>query len=69
MDRLYFTVSRVHLPDLHFEDYDDELDHNWHEFEALTFTDEGPTDEKKRDIEEFLMDLRNASIAIGFFQK
>lgn len=35
LDEMYFDAYAVGLPELFFEDYDDELDHDWHEFELL----------------------------------
>lgn len=35
LDDLFFDAFAVGLPELFFEDYDDELDHDWHEFDRL----------------------------------
>ena len=39
LDEMYFDAYAVGLPELFFEDYDDELDHDWHEFELLDYAD------------------------------
>jgi hypothetical protein len=38
-------TSRWGLKDLHFENYDDENDHPWHELQVVEFTDEEPTEQ------------------------
>ena len=47
----WFYASKWQLPDLHFEDWDEETDHNWHEFDCIEETDD--TDVKE-DITVFL---------------
>lgn len=39
LDEMYFDAHAVGLPELFFEDYDKELDHDWHEFELLDYID------------------------------
>jgi hypothetical protein len=48
----YFYVNEWGLKDLHFEKWDNEIDHTWHEFVELEYTDEPPTDD--RTLKEFL---------------
>lgn len=57
LDELYFDATSVGVPDLFFDDYDEELDHDWHEFERLDFVDSAPTDRQERSIEIFLSKL------------
>lgn len=61
IDKEYFVAEKAGLQDLHFPDYDAELDHDWHEFYTLEKTDEIPSDEQGRDISEFLTSLKEAS--------
>lgn len=39
-DGMWFYVDQWLLPDMHFGTWDNELDHTWHEFESVTFTEE-----------------------------
>jgi len=39
----WFYVNEWKLPDLHFKCWDNEIDHDWHEFESLEYTDAPPT--------------------------
>lgn len=57
LDELYFKAKSSHLLDLHFGNFDEELDHDWHEFEKITETDEPANDFKKRDIKDLINDL------------
>lgn len=36
----WFYADKWNLPDLHFGMWDNEIDHTWHEFESVEFTDE-----------------------------
>lgn len=38
----FFYASQWHLPDLHFDQWNDEFDHTFHEFECIEYTDEPP---------------------------
>lgn len=40
IDGLWFYVNEWQLPDLHFRNYDDRIDHGWHEFESVEYSDE-----------------------------
>jgi hypothetical protein len=52
MDDEYFLASQWGLKDLHFETYNDQNDHPWHEYVGLEFTDEAATE--KEDVNELL---------------
>ena len=52
LDDTWFYASRCGLPDLHFDKYDDELDHAFHEFGRVALTDAPVT--QAMDIKEFL---------------
>lgn len=40
IDDTWFYADKWNLPDLHFGTWDDKLDHTWHEFDEVEFTDE-----------------------------
>ncbi|MFN8322319.1 MAG: hypothetical protein U0T74_06625 [Chitinophagales bacterium] len=57
IDGAWFYVKPWNLPDLHFEKWDDDIDHTFHEFESVSYTNELPTD--NRTIEQFLLQIKN----------
>lgn len=61
IERIYFVASKADIPDLHFSEYIEEVDHGWHEFHSFTLTDDAPNDLLGRNIEEFISSLRCAS--------
>lgn len=62
IDSAYFVASKADIPDLHFAEHDEELDHGWHEVHAFRYTNDPPNDVRDRNIEEFVESLRSASI-------
>ncbi len=62
IDHQNFVAEEARIPDLHFPDYIEKLDHGWHEFYKFQNTDEKANDPYKRKIEEFIESLRVASI-------
>ena len=52
LDGEYFYVSRWGLKDLHFEKYDDEIDHPYHEYLDVELTSEPATEPES--VTEFL---------------
>jgi hypothetical protein len=58
-DDTWFYVSKWGLKDLHFEKYDDEIDHAFHEFESLELTNEEPTEQNS--IKSFLAGIKFSS--------
>ena len=44
LDGEYFYANHWGLKDLHFEKYDEQDDHPYHEFVAIEFTEEAPTE-------------------------
>lgn len=58
-ERQYFWAKSVGLPDLHFPDFNVELDHDWHEFHAFAETEEMPDDAQGRNIEQLIECLRS----------
>ena len=62
IDRTFFVAAKADIPDLHFAEHNEELDHGWHEVHSFWPTDEPPNDVRNRNIEEFVESLRSASI-------
>jgi hypothetical protein len=58
IDQSYFYATKAKVPDLHFEEYNEQLDHGWHEFHAFQVTDDIPNDPYKRSVDEFIESLR-----------
>jgi hypothetical protein len=42
----WFYADQLQVPDLHFGAWDNELDHTFHEFESVEYTDEAADDGK-----------------------
>jgi len=42
IEETWFYVDQWQLPDLHFGTWDNEIDHTWHEFENVEYTNEAP---------------------------
>ncbi len=61
IDQAYFVASKANVPDLHFNEYNDQLDHNWHEFHTVAQTEEVTNDSLGRNIEEFIESLQFAA--------
>ncbi len=62
IDSLYFVASKARIPDLHFSDYNEQLDHDWHEMHEFQPTTDVVSDSENRTIDEFLESLRYASM-------
>lgn len=54
IDKEFFVASQIGLPTLQFENYDEELDHDWHEYSTVKETKSNPTDNADRDICDFI---------------
>jgi hypothetical protein len=61
IDQAYFVARKARVPDLHFREHDEELDHGWHEAHAFQPTDDAANDAQSRSIEEFIVSLQFAS--------
>lgn len=61
IDQIYFFAERAAVPNLYFQERDDELDHSWHEVYAFQETNDHPNDLLGRDIREFIDSLQGAS--------
>jgi hypothetical protein len=57
----YFVAKEIDLPDLHFEIYDSDEDHEWHEFHSCLETMDSPTDSRGRTIADLIQALKSAS--------
>lgn len=62
LDEMFFDAFAVGVPELFFDEYDEELDHDWHEFDQLAEIKNAPTDTQDRDIEIFILILRKNPI-------
>ncbi len=60
IDREFFVASSARVPDLHFPDWNPDLDHDWHKMVTFRSTDEAPNDPEQRTIEDFVTSLRSA---------
>jgi hypothetical protein len=61
IDKSYFVANKAKVPDLHFAEYNEQLDHGWHEMHTFKSTNEAPNDQPDRTIDEFIDSLREAS--------
>ncbi|CAB5160032.1 MAG: hypothetical protein F2961_06315 [Actinobacteria bacterium] len=61
IDQAYFIASKANVPDLHFNEYNDQLDHSWHQFHMVAQTEEATNDSLGRNIEEFIESLQFAA--------
>lgn len=63
IDRHWFVAEDVGVPDLRPAEWDDELDHGWHELHSLTEAEGEGDVGSSRDIGDFLRALRAVSYA------
>lgn len=54
IDELFFDPLLAEVPTLFFDDIDEELDHDWHEFENVKEVETPPNDWLQRDITTFI---------------
>jgi hypothetical protein len=54
IDEMYFDAFNASVPSLFFDDYDEELDHDWHEFENVKEVEMPANDSLQRDITTFI---------------
>ena len=57
IDREWFYANKWNVPDLHFEKWDEEIDHSYHEFESISYTTDLPTD--NRTIDQFISEIKS----------
>ena len=62
IDEMYFDAFNASVPPLFFDDYDEELDHDWHEFECISEIEMLPNDAHGRDISLFISSLAEKSV-------
>ena len=60
IDHSYFDADAAGVPDLHFPERIEKLDHGWHEAHGFVATSHVPTDAARRDVEAFLETLRRS---------
>jgi len=53
IDGMYFTAEKVGLPTLYFDEHNEQLDHEWHEYDRVREGRLGG-DEASRDIKELI---------------
>jgi hypothetical protein len=58
----WFYVDQWQVPDLHFGTWDNELDHTFHEFESIEYTDEAANSEK--DLTSFIQILEKLNFSL-----
>ena len=58
IDGMYFTAEKVGLPTLYFDERNDQLDHEWHEYDRVREESENTTEAASVDIVEFLRKLK-----------
>jgi len=63
IDQEFFVVSIARVSQLHFDTYDEELDHEWHEYHGLEETSEQITDSMGRDITDLMKALEKSRVA------
>jgi hypothetical protein len=56
----WFYASQWQLPDLHFGTWNNELDHTFHEFDGVEYTDEAA--DSRTDLASFINVLKNLPI-------
>ena len=57
IDREFFVAETVSIPYLIKLPWDEEIDHSWHEYEGLEFTNEPCDDQTNRGIDIFISTL------------
>jgi len=61
IDQTWFYASGSRVPDLHFDRFDPENDHDWHEFNSFECTNAKADDAFNRSVDEFIEALCKAS--------
>ena len=60
IDGEYFYTDNWKLPDKHFQDWDSEIDLQWHEFLKVELTNEKPTDLLDRTFSNFIKGIEKS---------
>lgn len=60
--RTFFSAEKAGVPDLHFKEYNEKLDHDWHEIYDFHATEDVPNDTYGRDIDQFMESLQRATL-------
>lgn len=67
LDGEFFIAEDVRLPSLHFDRYDAELDHGWHEYFSIENTENSPNDDSERDVCDFLSMLSLSKLRSSYY--
>jgi len=59
IDGMYFSAEQVGLPTLYFEERNDALDHEWHEFDQVREDEERTVAPTDIDVGDFLKKLKS----------
>ena len=59
IDGMYFTAEKVGLPTLYFDEHNDELDHEWHEYDQVKEDHERTVSPTDVDVCDFLKKLKS----------
>lgn len=62
IDGAWFVAAAADLPELRGDEWDDELDHDWHELHGFAKTDALPDDPGCRDIHGLLESLAEGAM-------
>lgn len=62
IEKSYFVASKASVPDLYFKEFNEQLDHGWHELHRFVISEETPNDPLGRNIEEFIKSLEYAAL-------
>ena len=62
IDSGWFIASAAGLPELRGDEWDDELEHDWHELHGFTGTDAPPDDPSGRDVRALLHALAASGV-------
>lgn len=55
----FFVAEELGIPTLYFGEFDEELDHGWHEFGSISPCNENPIGRVDRDIQDVLHLLKD----------
>jgi len=54
IDEMYFTAEKVGLPTLYFDEHNEQLDHEWHEYDRVREDTENTASSSSIELLEFL---------------
>lgn len=62
IDGSYFYACKVDVAELFFDSFDSDLDHDWHEFHAITCCSDEANDKQGRDVSGFIQELQGHNL-------